>query len=142
GLAQADLAATLEAIAQHGPDALYRGPIASAIATASAANGGILTAEDFANYRVTEGPLLSCSYRGHRILSAPPPSSGGTTICEILNILEGYELKALGFRSAPSVRLLVEAMRYAYRDRNTHLGDPAFVHNPLGRLLSKDYAAG
>jgi gamma-glutamyltranspeptidase/glutathione hydrolase len=141
-LVQTDLAATLDAIAERGPDAFYRGPIAAAVATASAANGGILAAEDFANYRVTEGPPLSCSYRGYRILSAPPPSSGGTTICEILNILEGFDLRALGFRSAPSVRLLVEAMRYAYRDRNTHLGDPAFVQNPLDRLLSKDYAAG
>ena len=141
-LVQNDLAATLEGIARGGPDAFYKGPIAAAVATASAANGGILTAMDFANYRVTEGPPLTCSYRGHRILSAPPPSSGGTTLCEILNILEGYDLKALGFRSAPSVRLLVEAMRHAYRDRNTHLGDPAFVQNPLDRLLSKDYAAG
>jgi gamma-glutamyltranspeptidase/glutathione hydrolase len=141
-LVQSDLAATLEAIAERGPDAFYRGPIAAAVATASAANGGILTAEDLAEYRVTEGPPLACSYRGHRILSTPPPSSGGTTICEILNILEGYDLKALGFRSAQSVYLLVEAMRHAYRDRNTHLGDPAFVHNPLDRLLSKDYAAG
>jgi gamma-glutamyltranspeptidase/glutathione hydrolase len=141
-LVQSDLAASLEAIAQRGPDAFYKGPIAAAVATASTANGGMLTAEDFANYRVTEGPPLICSYRGYRILSAPPPSSGGTTICEILNILVGYDLKALGFRSARSVHLLVEAMRHAYRDRNTHLGDPAFVQNPLERLLSKDYAAG
>jgi gamma-glutamyltranspeptidase/glutathione hydrolase len=141
-LVQSDLAASLEAIAQRGSDAFYRGGIAAAVATANAANGGILTPEDFANYRVTEGPPLVCSYRGYRILSAPPPSSGGTTICEILNILEGYDLKALGFRSAQSVRLLVEAMRHAYHDRNTHLGDPAFVRNPLDRLLSKDYAAG
>jgi gamma-glutamyltranspeptidase/glutathione hydrolase len=141
-LVQSDLAATLAEIAEYGPDAFYKGAIAAAVATASAANGGILTPEDFANYRVTEGPPLTCSYRGYRILSAPPPSSGGTTICEILNILEGYDLKALGLRSAQSVHLLVEAMRHAYRDRNTHLGDPAFVHNPLDRLLSKDYAAG
>jgi gamma-glutamyltranspeptidase / glutathione hydrolase len=141
-LVQTDLAATLEAIARHGPDALYKSPIAAAVEVASNANGGILTAQDFADYTVTEGPPLSCTYRGYHILSAPPPSSGGTAICEILNILEGYDLKALGFRSAPSVRLLVEAMRPAYRDRNAHLGDPAFVHNPLERLLSKDYAAG
>ena len=141
-LVQSDLATTLEAIAQRGPEAFYKGPIAAAVTTASAANGGILTLEDFADYRVTEGPPLICSYRGYRILSAPPPSSGGTTICEILNILEGFDLKTLGFRSAQSVHLLVEAMRHAYHDRNTHLGDPAFVHNPLDRLLSKDYAAG
>jgi gamma-glutamyltranspeptidase/glutathione hydrolase len=140
-LVQTDLAATLEQIAQQGPEAFYKGPIPTAVAAASNANGGILSAQDFADYRVTEGPPLTCSYRGYRIVSAPPPSSGGTTICEILNILEGYDLRALGFRSARSVRLLAEAMRHAYRDRNTYLGDPAFVQNPLERLLSKDYAA-
>jgi gamma-glutamyltranspeptidase/glutathione hydrolase len=141
-LVQSDLAATLEAIAQHGPDAFYKGTTAALVERASAANGGILTARDFAEYSVTEGAPLSCSYRGYRIVSAPPPSSGGTTVCEILNILEGYDLKELGFRSAASMRLLVEAMRPAYRDRNTYLGDPTFVSNPLQRLLSKDYAAG
>ena len=140
-LVQTDLAAMLEAIAQQGPDAFYKGPIPAAVETASGASGGILTAQDFADYRVTEGPPLTCSYRGYRIVSAPPPSSGGTTLCEILNILEGYDLKPLGFGSARSVHLLVEAMRHAYRDRNTYLGDPAFVQNPLERLLSTDYAA-
>ena len=140
-LVQTELAATLEAIAQQGTGAFYRGPIATMVAKASSENGGILTAQDFADYTVTETPPLNCYYRGYRIVSAPPPSSGGTTICEILNILEGYDLQALGFRSARSVRLLVEAMRRAYRDRNTYLGDPAFVQNPLEHLLSKDYAA-
>ena len=140
-LVQADLAATLEAIAEEGSDAFYRGPIPMAVEKASSANGGILTAHDFADYRVAEGPPLTCSYRGYRIVSAPPPSSGGVAICEILNILEGYDLKALGFRSPLSVHLLVEAMRQAYHDRNTYLGDPTFVSNPLERLLSKEYAA-
>jgi gamma-glutamyltranspeptidase/glutathione hydrolase len=140
-LVQTDLAATLEEIAQQGPDAFYRGPIPTAVEKASGENGGILTAQDFTDYSVVETPPLTCSYRGYQIVSAPPPSSGGTAICEILNILEGYDLKALGFRSAPSVHLLVEAMRQVYRDRNTFLGDPAFVSNPLERLLSKDYAA-
>ena len=140
-LVQPELAATLEEIAEHGPDAFYRGPIAAAVAKASSENGGILIARDFADYTVTEAPPLTCSYRGYRIVSTPPPSSGGTTICELLNILEGYDLRALGFHSVRSVRLLVEAMRHAYRDRNTRLGDPAFVQNPLDRLLSKDYAA-
>jgi gamma-glutamyltranspeptidase/glutathione hydrolase len=139
-LEQPQLAATLEEIAERGPDVFYRGPIATMVAKASGENGGILTARDFADYTVTEAPPLTCSYRGYRIVSAPPPSSGGTTICEILNILEGYDLRALGFHSARSVRLLVEAMRHAYRDRNTYLGDPAFVQNPLERLLSKGYA--
>jgi gamma-glutamyltranspeptidase/glutathione hydrolase len=140
-LVQTDLAATLEQIAQQGPDGFYKGPIPTAVEKASRENDGVLTAQDFADYRVTEGPPLTCSYRGYHIVSAPPPSSGGTAICEILNILEGYDLRALGFRSAPSLHLLVEAMRHAYRDRNTHLGDPAFVQNPLERLLSEDYAA-
>jgi gamma-glutamyltranspeptidase/glutathione hydrolase len=140
-LVQTELAATLEAIAQQGTDAFYSGPIATMVAKASNENGGILTAQDFADYTVTETPPLNCHYRGYRIVSAPPPSSGGTTMCEILNILEGYDLQALGFRSARSVRLLVEAMRHAYRDRNTYLGDPAFVSNPLALLLSKDYSA-
>jgi len=140
-LVQTELAATLETIAQQGPDAFYRGPIATAVEKASSENGGILTARDFADYTVTETTPLICSYRGYHIVSAPPPSSGGTAICEILNILEGYDLRALGFRSAQSVHLLAEAMRQAYRDRNTFLGDPAFVSNPLERLLSKEYAA-
>src|SRR6516165_6019524 len=140
-LVQTELAATLEEIAQQGPDAFYKGPIPMAVENASSKNGGILTARDFADYTVIETPPLTCSYRGYHIVSAPPPSSGGTAICEILNILEGYDLRALGFRSAQSVHLLAEAMRQAYRDRNTFLGDPAFVSNPLERLLSKEYAA-
>src|SRR6516165_3825924 len=90
-LVQIDLAATLEAIAQQGPDAFYKGSIPTAVEKASSATGGILTAQDFADYRATEGPPLTCSYGGYRIVSAPPPSSGGTTICEILDILEGYD---------------------------------------------------
>jgi gamma-glutamyltranspeptidase / glutathione hydrolase len=141
-LVQKDLAATLAAIAKQGPDAFYSGPVAAAVDKASRAHGGILTARDFADYTVTEGPPLSCSYRGYAILSAPPPSSGGTTVCEILNILEGYDMKALGFRSARSVELMVEAMRRGYSDRNMYLGDPAVVTNPLDRLLSTGYATG
>lgn len=140
-LVQSDLANVLQQISEGGPDAFYRGPVARAVAAASRAQGGILTEQDFANYTVTEQPPLACSYRGSEILSAPPPSSGGVTLCEILNILEGYDMKALGFHSARAVHLMVEAMRHAYRDRNSLLGDPAFVAIPLDRLLSKDYAA-
>ncbi len=135
------LPATLAAIAKKGPDAFYKGSVAAAVDQASRANGGILTAPDFADYTVTEGPPLACSYRGFVILTAPPPSSGAT-LCEILDILEGFDIKALGFRSARSVRLMVEAMRRGYSDRNRFLGDPVFVANPLDRLLSKGYAAG
>ncbi len=140
-LVQKDLATTLAAVAKEGPDAFYKGPVAAAVEQASRAHGGVLTARDFADYTVTEGPPLSCSYRGYVLLSAPPPSSGGVTVCEILDILAGYDMTALGFRSARSVRLMVEAMRRAYRDRNTVLGDPVFVTNPVDRLLSGDYAA-
>ena len=140
-LIQKQLAATLKAIAKDGPDAFYKGPIADAVAAASAANGGILTKQDFADYTVTETPPVRCSYRGYDFVSSPPPSSGGTTICLILNILEGYPMKDLGFHSAAGIQLSIEAMRHAYVDRNFALGDPDFVENPLARLLSKDYAA-
>jgi gamma-glutamyltranspeptidase/glutathione hydrolase len=140
-LIQADLADTLQAIADHGPDAFYKGATAEKIAAAMKANGGIMTAKDLADYTITESAPLSCSYRGYVFASSPPPSSGGATLCEILNILEGYDMRGLGFHSAASVHLMVEAMRHAYMDRNTYLGDPAFVKNPLDRLLAKDYAA-
>jgi len=140
-LVQTDLANTLQAIADHGPDAFYKGRIPQAVEQASKSGGGILTASDFANYRITESAPLSCSYRGYTVLSTPPPSSGGVTMCEILNILEGYDMRALGFHSAEAVHVMVEAMRNAYLDRNTYLGDPAFVKNPLDRLLSSNYAA-
>ena len=140
-LVQTDLAATLSAIAATGADAFYHGRIPEAVEAASRAGGGILTAADFAAYSVTQSAPVSCSYRGYVFVSAPPPSSGGATMCEILNIIEGYDMPALGFHSAASVHILTEAMRHAYLDRNTYLGDPAFVANPLDRLLSKDYAA-
>jgi gamma-glutamyltranspeptidase/glutathione hydrolase len=140
-LVQGDLATTLELISQQGPEAFYKGPVAAAVEKASRENDGILAAGDFAAYTVTETAPLTCTYRGYLLVSAPPPSSGGTTMCEILNILEGYDIAASGFRSAKSVHLMVEAMRRGYRDRNAYLGDPAFVVNPMERLLSKDYAA-
>jgi gamma-glutamyltranspeptidase/glutathione hydrolase len=139
-LVQPDLAATLQAIADHGPEAFYQGAVPAAVATAAQAGGGILTAADFAAYRVREMAPLTCPYRAWTIVSAPPPSSGGTVICQVLGILEGYDLRAAGFNSARSVHLMAEAMRHAYLDRNTHLGDPDFVKNPIERLLSRDYA--
>ena len=140
-LVQSALATTLETIVAQGQDGFYRGKVAQTVAAASSANGGILTEADFAAYRAQDIAPLRCIYRGYAFISAPPPSSGGTTMCEILNILEGDDLRALGFRSAASVHLLVEAMRHAYLDRNSYLGDPDFVTNPLGRLLDKAYAA-
>ncbi len=140
-LVQTDLARTLTDIAAGGVDSFYKGRIPEAVEAAARADGGILTAADFADYHVTESDPLRCTYRGALVLSAPPPSSGGTTICQILNVLEGYDMARLGFHGAESVHLMVEAMRHAYLDRNTFLGDPAFVQNPLERLLSKQYAA-
>jgi gamma-glutamyltranspeptidase/glutathione hydrolase len=140
-LVQTDLARTLTEIAEGGADAFYKGRIPAAVEATARRDGGVLTAADFAAYRVTDTAPLSCSYRGAVVLSAPPPSSGGTTLCEILNILERHDMRALGFHSAASVHLMVEAERHAFLDRNTYLGDPAFVSNPLERLLSKEYAA-
>ncbi len=140
-LVQPGLARSLELIARDGPDAFYRGPIAQAIVAASRAHGGILSLEDFRRYRVVERDPVRCRYRGYDIASVPPPSSGGTTLCEMLNILEGLPLAAEGFHSAASVHSMVEAMRRAYFDRNNRLGDPAFVENPVAQLLSPAYAA-
>ena len=139
-LRQPDLAATLQAIADHGPDAFYKGNIPRQVEAASRAGGGILTAADFAAYRVTEAAPVACTYRGYVVESASPPSSGGVTICEILNILEGYDLSEMGFHAAEPIHFMTEAFRLAFFDRNTYLGDPEFVHAPLQRLLSKDYA--
>ena len=140
-IVQTQLANTLQLISDQGPDAFYKGPIADAIVAASEANGGILSKEDFENYTVSEYDPVTCDYRGYVVISSPPPSSGGTIICEILNIVEGYPIGYLGFNSAQTIHYMVEAMRHAYVDRNTYLGDPEFVDNPLERLLSKDYAA-
>ncbi|WP_457351882.1 gamma-glutamyltransferase [Roseateles sp. P5_D6] len=140
-LVQKDLATTLKAIRDKGEAGFYKGPVAAAIVASSQAGKGILSAADLDQYKTRELPPVECNYRGYHVVSAPPPSSGGVIICEILNILEGYPLKELGFRSAQAVHYQIEAMRHAYVDRNSYLGDPDFVKNPLDRLLSKDYAA-
>ncbi|EMI7062729.1 MULTISPECIES: gamma-glutamyltransferase [Providencia] len=139
-LVQTDLANTLEKIAQNGPSAFYKGEIPKIVEEASKKNGGILTAKDFADFTITDTAPVSCTYRGYQFISAPPPSSGGVTICQTLNILEGYDLKEMGFNSADYIHTLTEAMRHAYMDRNTFLGDPEFVDNPTEKLLSKAYA--
>ncbi len=139
-LVQPDLAAVLSSIADKGPDAFYKGMPADAITKASQAKGGILAKEDFEQYAVRELKPVECSYRGYNIISSPPPSSGGVIICEILNVLEDYPLSFLGYGSAETVHLMVEAMRHAYVDRNAALGDPDFVENPMSTLLDKSYA--
>ncbi len=139
-LVQPDLAASLSAISEKGPDAFYKGAIANAIVRASGAKGGILAKEDFEQYAVRELKPVTCSYRGYEIVSSPPPSSGGAIICEILNVIEGYPMSYLGAGSAETVHVMVEAMRRAYVDRNSALGDPDFVDNPVSKLLDKGYA--
>lgn len=140
-LVQKDLAGTLRRIAQRGADGFYKGAVGKAIVASSAAGKGIITQADLDQYRTRELAPIECDYRGYGIVSAPPPSSGGVIICEILHVLEGYPLKELGWRSAQAVHYQIEAMRHAYLDRNTYLGDPDFVKNPLERLLDKGYAA-
>ncbi|QIG91346.1 MULTISPECIES: gamma-glutamyltransferase [unclassified Bradyrhizobium] len=140
-LTQHELAETLREISKRGTDGFYKGWVGAAIVAASQAGKGLLTQEDLDNYKVRELAPVECDYRGYHVVSAPPPSSGGVVICEILNILEGYQLKELGYHSAQAVHYQIEAMRHAYVDRNSYLGDPDFVKNPLARLLDKDYAA-
>jgi gamma-glutamyltranspeptidase/glutathione hydrolase len=140
-LVQKDLAKTLQAISQRGTPGFYKGPVAAAIAQSSKQGGGIITQTDLDQYHTRELAPIECDYRDYHLVSAPPPSSGGVVICEMLNILEGYPLRDLGFRSAQSVHYQIEAMRHAYVDRNSYLGDPDFVTNPVARLTDKAYAA-
>ncbi|MDD5471342.1 MAG: gamma-glutamyltransferase [Sideroxydans sp.] len=140
-LVQKDLARTLQHISKRGSEGFYQGPVARALVTSSLANGGIIAQADLDQYRTRELAPIECSYRGYGIVSAPPPSSGGVTLCEMLNILEAYPLPELGFHAAQAVHYQIEAMRHAYVDRNSYLGDPDFVDNPLSRLLDKEYAA-
>jgi gamma-glutamyltranspeptidase/glutathione hydrolase len=140
-LVQRDLADTLRLIRKRGVDGFYQGRTASAIVKASRAGGGIIDLEDLGSYRTRELPPLECDYRGYHVISAPPPSSGGVAVCEMLNILEGYPLRQLGWGSAEALHDEIEAMRHAFVDRNTLLGDPAVVKNPVERLIDKSYAA-
>lgn len=140
-LIQRDLAATLRAIAARGAEGFYKGPVAEALVAASKAGGGIITQADLDAYKTRELAPIECDYRGYRVISAPPPSSGGVVVCELLNILEGYPLKEWGFASAATTHVMIEAMRHAYLDRNAYLGDPDFVKNPVERLTDKAYAA-
>ena len=137
---QRDLARTLRNVSQRGADGFYKGATAAALVASSKAGGGILTQADLDGYRVRELPPLECNYRGFHIVSAPPPSSGGVVLCEMLNILEGYPLASYGWGSARAVHFEIEAMRHAYVDRSHLLGDPDFVSNPLAQLLDKQYA--
>ena len=140
-LVQAQLAKTLATIAKGGTSAFYHGPIADKVAAASAAGGGLLTPADFAAYTVAWDTPVTCRYHGYTVIAAPPPSSGGATVCEILETIEPYALGAMGYGSAEATHILVEAERHAYADRNVALGDPAFVHNPVETLIAPAHAA-
>ena len=139
-LRQPQLARTLELISREGGGAFYHGPIARAVVAASRAHGGILSMKDFADYAVQWAKPVECRYHGYTVLSDPPPSSGGVTICEILQIIKPYPFSRWGYGSVKSIHYLVEAERRAFADRNSYLGDPAFVHNPISRLLSVHHA--
>src|SRR5450631_1045759 len=139
-LVQTDLARTLQRIRDAGAPGFYQGPVGEAIVAASRSGKGIITQTDLDQYRTRERAPVECDYRGYHIVSAPPPSSGGVILCEMLNVLEGYPLKDLRFRSAQSAHFQIEAMRHAYADRNAYLGDPDFVSNPIARLLDRGYA--
>ncbi|TVS13225.1 MAG: gamma-glutamyltransferase [Wenzhouxiangella sp.] len=137
---QPELANTLRALAEQGFDGFYRGPVAEKLVAGANAEGGIWSLDDLAAYEVVEREVIRTSYRGHELITASPPSSGGIAIAQILNLVEPYDLAAMS--RVERVHLLSEAMRRAYRDRALYLGDPDFVEIPTDMLLSPHYAAG
>lgn len=138
-LVQQDLAWTLGLLAEEGPEAFYRGPIADCIVAEMRAGGGLLTAADLAAYRADADFPVCGTYRGHEVYAPPPPSSGGICLVQMLNILENFDLRRLGRWSPETLHLIIEAMRRAYCDRARYLGDPDFVRIPE-YLTSKEYA--
>lgn len=137
---QPDLTRTLERIAEN-PDDFYHGALARELAAAMQKGGGLITTEDLAHYEVKEREPVHGSYRGYDVISAPPPSSGGTVLIESLNILEGYDLAKMQSRSAQSIHFTVEGFRRAFFDRAEFMGDPDFSKIPVAQLLDKRYAA-
>ncbi|MEX2035536.1 MAG: gamma-glutamyltransferase [Xanthobacteraceae bacterium] len=136
-LVQRDLAASLQAVARSGTGAFYQGAIAERIVATVRSAGGLMTTDDLANYRAIERPVVRGKYRGYDIVSMPPPSSGGVLLIEMLNVLEGYRLKA---NDPASLHLMIETMKRAYADRAQFLGDPDVVKAPVAGLISKRYA--
>ncbi len=140
-LIQTDLAATLSAIAEQGPRGFYQGPVAEKLVKAIGGAGGIMTLDDLKSYFAVIRAPMRGTYRGFDVVSMPLPSSGGVVLVETLNILEGFPMGEMKQGSAPSLHVLIEAMKRAYADRARYLGDPAFVRVPVTILTSKDYAA-
>ena len=138
---QPDLAATLQRIAEKGRDGFYAGHTAELIAKDMAANDGLITQDDLANYVAVERTPVTGQFKDYAIVSAPPPSSGGIHVIQMLNILEPYPLKSWGHNSAQYLHHVIEAMKLAYADRSEHLGDPERMEAPIDFLLAKDYAS-
>lgn len=138
---QPDLAWSLEQISENGPSAFYTGEIADRIVADMAANGGLITKRDLAEYQPVMREPVRGTYREHEIISMPPPSSGGVHLIQMLNVLEGFELSAMGHNSAATIHVMTEAMKFAYADRSWYLGDPGFWKVPVEGLTSKSYAA-
>lgn len=135
-----ELATVLKRVAVEGPKGFYEGPTADAIAAEMTQGGGLVTKDDLKGYQAKWRAPVEFTYRGKRVISMPPPSSGGVTLGMIARILEGYDLKALPWHSAPEIHLMTEAMRRAFAARNSRLGDPDFVTNPTSELLSDGWA--
>ena len=135
-----DYAQTLQCIAQEGADALYNGALGDMVVRDIEANGGILTREDLQSYRIIRREAVRGNYRGHEIVTVGPPSAGGVHVIQMLNILEQFDMAALGFGTAASVHVLAEALKIAFADRFEYLGDPAFMEIPVRGLISKFYA--
>lgn len=140
-LVQEDLAATLARFGEQGVDGFYGGRTAELIVQQMVQDGGFVTLRDLQSYAPKVRDVLRGSYRGYEVLSMPPPSSGGVALLQMLNLLEPYDVRGLGFGGSQSIHLLTEVMRRAYADRSRWLGDPDFYQVPVEGLVSKDYAA-
>jgi gamma-glutamyltranspeptidase/glutathione hydrolase len=141
-LRQPDLARSLERIAAQGPAGFYEGEVALLLEKEMLAHGGLIMRADLKAYQAKKRAVIQGNYRGYEVFSMPPPSSGGVALVQMLNVLEGWDLKANGYGAAQNLHYMAEAMRRAFADRARHLGDPDFVRDlPVARLTSKDYAA-
>lgn len=139
-LVQKDLAKSLNLISEKGSQVFYNGEIGQKIIAEIQRNGGIMTTEDLQNYKAVERSPIVGDYRGYKVVTMPPPSSGGVHIVQILNMLEHYPMNSYGVNSAQSIHYMAEAMKLAYADRSQYLGDPDFTHVPVVGLTSKKYA--
>jgi gamma-glutamyltranspeptidase/glutathione hydrolase len=140
-LRQGEYADTLRLVAAEGADALYGGALGARVAEYMARAGGFITLDDLVRYRTVERQPVRGTYRGYDVVGCPPPTGGGIHLIQMLNVLEGFDVRALGFGTADGIHLLAEALKIAFADRNAATGDPAYVEVPVARLVAKDYAA-